>query len=160
MRDDPFAKLGALDQKLFTKPSPPPAANSVGLPNSRSPINGAETTAGEQGVWQPTSSTEKEVEKEGSREVGKLGKRQASQPNGRLHSMAFDLNVKPYRKDSYLFTNEEFEALEDLKIELRRSYDVKVSKNDLARCAIGQLLADFRRNPGRSAVVRELLATR
>ena len=69
---------------------------------------------------------------------------------------AFDVNAKPYRKDSYLFTDEEFEAIEDLKIELRRKYDVKAIKNDIARCAIGFLISDFQRNRDKSYIVRHL----
>ena len=80
----------------------------------------------------------------GSREIGKLGKREVgnevSQLGSREVSPSFDLDHKPYRKDSFLFTGEEFEALEDVKIELRRTYDVRATKNDLARLAVHHLI--------------------
>ncbi len=68
----------------------------------------------------------------------------------------FDLADIPYRKETYLFTSDEFEALEDLKLTLRRQHDLKASKNDLARCAIQYLLEDFRRNGDRSPVIAPL----
>src|SRR5438094_493390 len=57
-----------------------------------------------------------EVGKEGSRQIGKEGKRGQSREPAQVEEGAqlFDLNQKPYRKDSFLFTDEEFEALEDL----------------------------------------------
>lgn len=157
MRNDPFAQLGALDQKLFTRPSQPPSARSRAKPPSRSPRRDGD--AATEPAPQPSLSDSVPIGgKEGSREVGKEGGREASSERVPTASSPFDLNIKPYRKDSYLFTNEEFEALEDLKIELRRKYDLKATKNDLARCAIGHLLADFQQNRDRSFVVRQLRA--
>lgn len=69
---------------------------------------------------------------------------------------SFDLAELPYRKDTFLFTTDEFEALEDLKLTLRRQHDLKVTKNDLARCAIQYLVEDYRRNADRSPVIAPL----
>ena len=93
-----------------------------------------------------------EVGKEGSRETGK----ETSQPAKREIGQLFDLNQKPYRKDSFLFTTEEFEALEDLKLELRRKFDLRATKNDLARCAIHDLIQDYKRHKEGSVVVQRL----
>lgn len=68
----------------------------------------------------------------------------------------FDINEKPYRKDSFLFTTEEFEALEDLKLELRRKFDLRATKNDLARCALHNLVEHYRRHKEGSFVVQRL----
>ncbi len=68
----------------------------------------------------------------------------------------FDINGKPYRKDSFLFTDEEFEALEDLKTDLRRKYDLKATKNDIARSAMQNLFKDFYQHKGESFVVQNL----
>ena len=93
----------------------------------------------------------KEVNREGSREVGK-------EVNSGLQSTStiFDPNVKPYRKDSFLFTDDEFEAMEDMKLELRRKFDLKTSKTELARCAIGHLVEDYKRNGPNSIVIKRL----
>jgi UDP-N-acetylmuramate-alanine ligase len=68
----------------------------------------------------------------------------------------FDINEKPWRKDSFLFTDAEFDRLEDFKLELRRRFDVKVTKNDIARAAFQCLYEDYTHDPRRSAIVRHL----
>lgn len=93
-----------------------------------------------------------EVGKEGSRETGK----ETSQPGKRGVGQLFDINNKPYRKDSFLFTTEEFEALEDLKLELRRKFDLRVTKNDLARCAFHHLIEDYKLHKDGSMVLQRL----
>lgn len=90
-----------------------------------------------------------EVGKEGSREITKL----PSQPPRRPE---FDLSLKPYRKDSFLFTSEEWEGLEDVKLALRRTFDVDATKNDLARCALHSLIEDFHTRGADSIAVRRL----
>ncbi len=97
-----------------------------------------------------------EIGKEGSREVGKL----PSLPGNRETDPTFDLNEKPFRKDSFLFTAEEWEALEDLKLELRRNLDLRATKNDLARCAIQHLVEDYRQHGDASTVVKKLTKKR
>ncbi len=97
-------------------------------------------------------------EKEGSREVGReVGKHDgATQVQVKGKPKVFDINEKGYRKDSFLFTNEEFEAMEDLKLELRRRYDLKATKNDISRVALSELFDDYRRNLGDSSIVKHL----
>ena len=68
----------------------------------------------------------------------------------------FALAEKPWRKDSFLFTDSEFDRLEDLKLELRRRFDLKVTKNDIARVAFHGLFEEYARDPARSAIVRHL----
>lgn len=67
----------------------------------------------------------------------------------------FDLKDLPLYKASYLFTMEELEALEDLKLELRRDLDTKTTKNDLIRAALHMLVEDYRLNRARSYVIRK-----
>jgi hypothetical protein len=55
-----------------------------------------------------------------------------------------------------LFTAAEFEALDDLKLSLRRTLDVKVTKNDLVRCAVQFLVEDIRRLGDASPVITPL----
>lgn len=70
----------------------------------------------------------------------------------------FDINEKPWRKDSFLFTDSEFDRLEDLKLELRRRFDLPATKNDIARCALQGLYEDYARDPEKSRIVRYLRA--
>ena len=68
----------------------------------------------------------------------------------------WDLSELPYRKDTFLFTGDEFEALEDLKLSLRRRLDVKVTKNDLARCAIAYMVDEYTRHQEDSPIFTPL----
>ena len=70
----------------------------------------------------------------------------------------FDINEKPWRKDSFLFTDSEFDRLEDLKLELRRRFDLPATKNDIARCALQGLYEDYARDPEKGRIVRYLRA--
>lgn len=89
-----------------------------------------------------------EVRKEGSREVGKEGSQD-------IDTRALEGgNERPSRKDSFLFTNEEFEALEDLKLDLRRRFAIRATKNDIVRCALQHLIEDCRSNGELSIAVR------
>ena len=117
---------------------------------------------------QPLSPTPKEpkpktqeIGKPGNREVGQEGKRETIQEGmkeaSKERKIRFNLADSPTRKDSFLFTEQEFEALEDLKLELRRKHDVKVTKNDLARCALHLLVEDYETNRERSFLGRKFL---
>jgi hypothetical protein len=117
---------------------------------------------------QPLSPTAKEPKpktqetgKPGNREVGQEGKRETSQEGMKEASkepkLRFNLADSPTRKDSFLFTEPEFEALEDLKLELRRKHQVKVTKNDLARCALHLLVEDYETNRERSFLGRKFI---
>ncbi len=119
-----------VDQKLFGSPSPPPSARPF-RPNSSPPPAPVVAPASTPTATRPPH--------------------EADEPR-----RDFDLADIPYRKETYLFTSDEFEALEDLKLTLRRQHDLKASKNDLARCAIQYLLEDFRRNGDRSPVIAPL----
>lgn len=106
-----------------------------------------------------------------SSKVGKEGKRNPSKaeiplaaarserpltdPSAKFSS-PFDINANPWRKDSFLFTDVEFERLEDFKLELRRRFDLKATKNDIARAAFQYIYEEYSRDPEKSAIVRHL----
>lgn len=73
-----------------------------------------------------------------------------------LASSTFNLDDEALYKASYVFTIRELEALEDLKLELKRALDSKVTKNDLVRCAIHMLIEDFRESSSHSYVHRKM----
>lgn len=62
----------------------------------------------------------------------------------------YDLAEHPLYKASFLFTQPELEALEDLKLELRRDLDAKVTKESVIRTALHMLLEDYATNGRRS----------
>ena len=104
----------------------------------------------------PLVSRSREVGKEGSRETGKETSLPAKRGRGKP---TVDLNQRPYRKDSFMFTDAEFHALEQLKLDLRSKHELPATKNDLARCAIGYMLRDYQERGDASFVV-ELLKTK
>lgn len=145
LRDDPFAGIhlseqanpGKIEQRLFEPNGPPPTATTrraaAKLPSSPA----SEPPAPK--VPKPTPW----------REPSELKPVELSRSR-------FELAEVPLFKASYLFTQEELEALEDLKIALRRELDAKVTKNDLVRLALHLLLDDRRANGSRSYAVRKV----
>jgi hypothetical protein len=60
-------------------------------------------------------------------------------------SDGFDINERPVKQDNYMFTMRELDALEDLKIELSRQLDRRISKQDIARIAVHAIAEDYRK---------------
>jgi hypothetical protein len=60
---------------------------------------------------------------------------------------------RPTFKSSFLYTEEEFEMFEDLKLSLRREHGIQAYKNDLARAAIRLLVEDFKTKGAKSFLV-------
>lgn len=73
-----------------------------------------------------------------------------------LVAPTFDLNDEALYKATFVFTQDEGEALEDLKIQLRRELDAKVNKYDLIRAALHLLIEDYAATGERSYVFRKL----
>jgi hypothetical protein len=109
-------------------------------------------------VTEPKNITEREQEER--REKGKEEKKEGGKEDALLRNsddiVLYDLAVKPYRKDSFNFTTEEFVELGKLKFELIGTYDLEVGKDDIARCAFKLMLADYRTHGEQSALVQAL----
>jgi hypothetical protein len=161
MRDDPFSKLGALDQKLFqSQPSgrTDPKAGSDSRPVLRTESNpererrsvGAE----ERGSAPTTERARAQTSEDTSAQANEgASARSFSDPS---REKPFDLGTKPYRRLSFDFTDREYEVIEDVKLQVRRNFGVPITKNDIVRCAMGMLLSDLERTAERSRLVREL----
>jgi hypothetical protein len=139
-----------LDQQLFTSTS------VVKSPARPEDVN-AETTpmlrkSTKETRLQGTKEATLEARKEGTLEPRNQGKTAESV----LGSYTFDINKRGYRQNTYAFTDDELEALEDLSIHLRRKLAVDATKNDLVRCAIHGLVDDFKKHGDDSAVVHKL----
>ena len=114
------------DQRLFTAQPP---RQKAAVPTS----------------GQPTNLPSKEPRKEGT----KVLQQQES-------STQFDINEVAYRNNTYSFTDEELDALEDAKIALRRHHGLNATKNNLIRLGIHVLLEDYHANKANSIVVKRL----
>lgn len=140
-REDPFAGIrlseqasaGKLDQRLFAPE--PPTTLSAKLPLPRK-------------VEKP------KVPAKSHRSKVSSGTSIATASSASVPR--FELKEEPLYKASFLFTQGELEGLEDLKLELRREYDTKVTKNGLIRCALHMLLEDHAANGSRSYASRKV----
>jgi hypothetical protein len=73
-----------------------------------------------------------------------------------LEAQKFDLNILPYKNHTFSFTIEELEAMEDLKTELRRRLDLRVTKIDIIRSALHTIIADYRQRSEKSFIVERI----
>ena len=74
-------------------------------------------------------------------------------PAARLPDASHDLGELPYRKHSCLLTPDEFNALDELKVALRKKFNGTITKENLTRCAIRFMLDDYQRNGDESPVL-------
>ncbi|MCA9852249.1 MAG: hypothetical protein KC482_01390 [Dehalococcoidia bacterium] len=145
---------GGLDQRLFGAPPVKPTSVAVpkkAKPKPSPPAPGPSSPPPPSKPAVPESHAAPRITINGERvlESGRMGA-------ARWADLAFDINTKPYRKDSFLFTDDEFEALEDLKLELKRNYDLPATKNDIARIALQRLYEDYADAGATSAIVSRL----
>jgi hypothetical protein len=122
------------DQRLFA-PAP--------LPAKRAPS-------------QATKQATLEPSKVGTLEPRKQGPLESHGAAVAETQVLFDLTEQPYRNDTFTFTDRELDAVEDLKIDLRRQHGIRATKNNLVRCAVHLLVEDYQRNKGESVAARRL----
>jgi hypothetical protein len=100
----------------------------------------------------PATSVLKKPRKLAAKEVRPLGTVDlaATEPQ------EFDLNIKPYRKGTYLFTDEELYAIDDLKKDLKRRLDLSATQYDIVRSAVYTIVADYRQRGSESIIVQHI----
>jgi hypothetical protein len=126
----PLAQTG-LDQKLFSRPTPPP----------------------EQPV--PQEQQEKEaVAKPRTPASVKRQKRTPVKPTV-LDGKRFDLNLPTEKSHTFAFTFEELWTLEEVKTGLSRllGLDQRITKIDIIRCALHMIVDDYRQHGEQSFIV-------
>jgi hypothetical protein len=90
------------------------------------------------------------------KQVSKEPRKQATLENPTTDVSGFDLAITPYKNDTFIFTNEELYAIEDLKTELKRKLDLKTTKYDIVRCAIHWLVEDYQQRGEESHIVQRV----
>ncbi len=146
-----------LDQQLFAparpKQSPQPA-------NAGEEQKKENKKTRKQEFLQTSKQENKIPGKQENKKAGILGNQNAGKqelPQGYASTIPlFDVNEAPTRKDTYLIAEGEFDILEDVKRELRRKFDLKVTKGELVRCAIHLLNTLYQKDGEASAVVQSL----
>jgi hypothetical protein len=91
------------------------------------------------------------------RNLATLERRKEETNDARLK---FDLADQAYKNDTFSFTTNELDALEDAKISLKRKLDIKSSKNEIIRAALHSLLDDYHKNGERSDLVKRIRGKR
>jgi hypothetical protein len=69
---------------------------------------------------------------------------------------AFDLNIEPYKKGTFIFTYEELDAIDDLKKQLKRRLDLPATQYDIVRAAIHIISEDYRKHGADSLIVQRI----
>src|SRR5712691_11144367 len=137
MSNDPFAKLGALDQKLYEKPkqSPAPIAQEEKKPDVAA-----------------HARTDAQVHARAHARVD------AFTTSDLAESLYRKLQQK-HHLSSYTFRYrlEELEALRKLDEKFEKSHPNKMSKNDLVRIGVNWLLVDYEQN-GETSMLARILA--
>lgn len=64
--------------------------------------------------------------------------------------------AKADQKYTLAFTDAEMEAMEDVKLELRRRFGIKTTKVELVRCGLGELIEDYLKHGDQSRIVTRL----
>jgi hypothetical protein len=139
------------DQRLFG-PTPLPVATSEALPEpsttTDAPQNLGTKEARDIGSKEPRKQPSKFPRNQVSKE---LRSSTAAETSSRWH-----IKQRPNHRMTFDFTDEELDALDDLKREARRRYELKTTKQDLVRHAIHELLRDYEENGEASWILAKL----
>jgi hypothetical protein len=71
-------------------------------------------------------------------------------------TQGFDLNIQPYKKGTFLFTNEELYAIDDVKKDLKRRLDLSATQYDIVRSAVHTIVEDYRQRGSESTLVQHI----
>ena len=138
----PLSRTGP-DQRLFAPSpaaTPEPTHREPVPPPPEEPRNLATDEPRNLGLKEPTK-----VAPSKPRHIGTKEHRQtATAPTTPAdQTPRFDFEVRPGRQANFVFTDDELDAVEDLKRDARRKYGLTTTKQDIVRFAVMDLLADF-----------------
>ena len=131
------------DQRLFTRSAIAPASEAAPAPDEAvqdpPPPPAKPVQPRNLGSKEPTNLPTKEPKTLGSGR-GKQASPPASvvQPTG-----PFDIGIRASHQANFLFTDDELDALDDLKRDAKRRYGLQTTKQDLVRYAVIELLNDY-----------------
>jgi hypothetical protein len=146
-----------LDQQLFAPARPKQLPQPTTIDADQKPEN---RKTSNQELWQTRKPKNKIAGIQENQQAGKPANKNAEKqelaPEATSTAMLFDVNEEPTRKDTYWIAEDEFEILEDVKRELRRKFDLKVTKGELVRCAIHLLNKHYQKDGETSDIVQSL----
>jgi hypothetical protein len=128
---------GGLDQQLFSsslRPTPKP---------EEEPVSQETSIPGNQEPGVPVSQETRNLEYQELPQQPELTRR-------------FDVRKPATEKQTFTFSLDEVAALDELKLELRRKFDLKTTKYELARLAIHALVTGYEESGTDSLLIRSL----
>ncbi len=147
---------GKLDQQLFTTPpkkQAPPVISSKETQNSGNPET---RKSGNPELQESVKPDFRESGTPGIREIGKPEIRDTSPVQAAHPDFLFNINDNPTIKETFLITDGEYDSMEAMKLQIRRLFDMKASKQDIIRCAVQHVLEEFQKHPEASIIVSRL----
>ena len=147
---------GKLDQQLFApRPQQLPQPSTAGA--EQKPEN---QKSRKQESLKSRNQENNITGKQENKKAGNLANQHAGKPESAQEAtntaILFDVNQEPTRKDTYWIAEDEFEILEDVKRELRRKFDLKITKGELVRCAIHLLNQCYQNDGEASDIIQSL----
>ena len=157
MRDDPYAKLSALDQKLFSATSKAARKSGASSPKGRKKkrpnVRRKERTSvrTSESSSQRTTQPSKERPDVGTKKPTSGGAGEGT-PRRTLQPAKERLTRRPYDffRDQVLWLNR-------TKLEIQERYDRRITANAMVQLAVDLLIEDYGRRKERSKLVTKLV---
>ena len=147
MRDDPFAALGGLDQKLFVAGRPPVATET---PKSKPHHPEQRTPTSERPSGRPTD-----------RPSGETSVETAEQPTVATSERSTGRpDVRTIERRPYDFFHDQVQWLNRMKVTIEERYHRKITANAMVQLALDRLIQDYQRRGRDSALVTQLVRGR
>ena len=112
----------------------------------------------EQASKQDLLVTNKETSLQANKKSFKRVFREPSTPAPLPAPPRFDIGEEPYTQATFKFTDDELYALDDLKRDLNRQRELKITKQNLIRYAVHRLVEDYEQNGDESWLVQQVTA--
>jgi len=141
MRDDPFATLSGLDQKLFARRSPAPA--------------GAQDEA--KTIDKETTTAERPPERSDGQTAQPTSRRSKQVTSGRPLVLRKE---RPIVRRPYDFFRDQVLWLNRTKVEIEERYGLQVTANAMVQLALDLLIMDYRASGLRSHLMTHLVIGR
>jgi hypothetical protein len=158
-RYDTDAIANELQRSAFFASVPPPSPPSASAPQLPQEPPRAATPVSEAGRVDSTTAVPQNPQ---PRNHGNAETRPPSAPVAvppvppATTTFEFDPFARAEQKYTLQFTEPELEAIEDIKLDLRRRLGMKISKIDLVRCGLGELIEDYQQHGDESRLVQRL----
>ena len=157
MRDDPFAKLSGLDQKLFSAPSKATNKGSASTSKKRKKERPDVRGKGRTPVGTKDQTSQRPAQR--IKEDPKAGRKKPT--SGRRSEGTFQRPAQPMRerltRRPYDFFQDQVLWLNRTKVEIQEQYDRRITANAMVQLALDLLIADYQRRKERSKLVTKLV---